>query len=180
MIRSLFFALLGMAIIPLYAQEQKWQLNTQKSEITHAANHMLHGWKGINNNIRGVIVVNPESMQLKEIAVLALVRDFDSNNDGRDAHALEVLEALSYPEVRFYSNVIENQENALLIHGVLDFHGVKKNTSIVVRQKNKDDQLVLSGTFEIKPSMYEVSLPSFMMVKMDDVLTFDFKLEFGP
>lgn len=180
MIRSLFFALLGMAIIPLYAQEQKWQLNTQKSEITYAANHMLHGWKGINNNIRGVLVVNPESMQLKEIAVLALVRDFDSNNDGRDAHALEVLEALSYPEVRFYSNVIENQENALLIHGVLDFHGVKKNTTIVVRQKNKDDQMVLSGTFEIKPSMYEVPLPSFMMVKMDDILTFDFKLEFGP
>src|SRR6056300_43306 len=180
MIRSLFFALLGMAIIPLHAQEQKWQLNTQKSEITYTANHLLHPWKGVNKNARGVLVVNPESMQLKEIAVLALVRDFDSNNEGRDSHALEVLEALSYPEVRFYSNLIENQEDALLIHGVLDFHGVKKNTSIVVHQKNKDDQLVLSGTFEIKPSLFEVPLPSFMMVKMDDALTFEFKLEFSP
>ena len=180
MIRSIFFALLGMAIIPLYAQEQKWQLNTQKSEITYAANHLLHPWKGVNKNTRGVIVVNPDSMQLKEIAVLALVRDFDSNNEGRDAHALEVLEALSYPEVRFYSNLIENQDNALLIHGVLDFHGVKKNISIEVDQKNKSDQLVLTGNFEIKPSMYEVPLPSFMMVKIDDILTFEFKLEFSP
>ena len=62
MIRSIFFALLGMAIIPLYAQEQKWQLNTQKSEIIYAANHLLHAWKGVNKNARGVLVVNPESM----------------------------------------------------------------------------------------------------------------------
>lgn len=162
----------------VHAQDQKWQLHTETSKISYSANHILHPWKGINTNVKGVVVVAPKTKDLKEIAVLVRVQDFDSKNEGRDAHALEVLESLSFPEVRFYSNLIEQKKDSLFIHGQLDFHGVLKNTNIVGNKKTIEDQLILSGNFEIKPTDFQIELPSFMMVKMDDLLKFEFELRF--
>jgi polyisoprenoid-binding protein YceI len=160
------------------AQDQKYQLNTDLSKITYSANHILHPWKGVNKKVKGVLVFNPNTKQIKEMAVLAFVQDFDSKNDGRDAHALEVLESLSYPEVRFYSDLIEQKKDSLFIHGQLDFHGVNKNITIVCANKFVENQFVLNGNFEIKPTDYKIQLPSFMMVKMDDFLKFEFELRF--
>ena len=168
-----------MGVLILNAQEQKYQLNTEMSKITYSANHVLHPWKGENTNVKGVLVLYPNTQEIKEMAVLAFVQDFDSKNDGRDAHALEVLESLSYPEVRFYSNLMEQKKDSLFIHGQLDFHGVNKNATIVGIKKLVEDKIILSGNFEIKPTDYKIQLPSFMMVKIDDVLNFDFELTFN-
>ena len=168
-----------MGVLMLTAQEQKYQLNTEMSKITYSANHILHPWKGVNTNVKGVLVLNPNNQEIKEMAVLAFVQDFDSKNEGRDAHALEVLESLSYPQVRFYSNLMEQKKDSLFIHGQLDFHGVNKNTTIVGVKKLVENQLVLNGNFDIKPTDYKIQLPSFMMVKIDDVLNFEFELTFN-
>lgn len=179
MIRHLFYPIFFMGVQILTAQEQKYQLNTGMSKIIYSANHILHPWKGENTNVKGVLVLNPNTQEIKEMAVLALVQDFDSKNDGRDAHALEVLESLSYPEVRFYSNLMEQKKDSLFIHGQLDFHGVNKNATIVGIKKLVEDKIILSGNFEIKPTDYKIQLPSFMMVKIDDVLNFEFELTFN-
>jgi polyisoprenoid-binding protein YceI len=180
MTRSLFFIVFGIAAISLKAQEQKWNLNSTHSELSYSANHLLHPWKGITTDLKGILVLQAQTDEIKELAVLTLVRDFDSQNEGRDAHALEVLEALSYPDVRFYSNLIERNKDSLLIHGQLDFHGVLKNTTIVAYQEKNAEKLVISGAFKIIPTQFGIQLPSFMMVKIDDVLEFEFKLEFTP
>jgi polyisoprenoid-binding protein YceI len=178
MFRTLFYSIFFVSILMVSAQDQKYQLNTDLSKITYSANHILHPWKGVNKKVKGVLVINPKTKQIKEMAVLAFVQDFDSKNDGRDAHALEVLESLSYPEVRFYSDLMEQKKDSLFIHGQLDFHGVKKNITIVCANKFVENQFVLNGNFEIKPTDYKIQLPSFMMVKMDDFLKFEFELRF--
>ena len=178
MFRTLFYSIFFVGVLMVSAQDQKYQLNTELSKITYSANHILHPWKGVNKKVKGVLVINPNTKQIKEMAVLAFVQDFDSKNDGRDAHALEVLESLSFPEVRFYSNLIEQKKDSLFVHGQLDFHGVLKNTTIVGNKKTIEDQLILSGNFEIKPTDFQIELPSFMMVKMDDLLKFEFELRF--
>jgi polyisoprenoid-binding protein YceI len=177
--RLLFYSIFFMGVLMLTAQEQKKQLNTEMSKITYSANHILHPWKGVNTNVKGVLVFYPNNQEIKEMAVLAFVQDFDSKNEGRDAHALEVLESLSYPQVRFYSNLMEQKKDSLFIHGQLDFHGVNKNITIVGVKKLVGDKIILSGTFEIKPTDYKIQLPSFMMVKIDDVLNFEFELTFN-
>jgi polyisoprenoid-binding protein YceI len=178
MFRTLFYSIFFVSVLMVSAQDQKYQLNTDLSKITYSANHILHPWKGVNKKVKGVLVINPKTKQIKEMAVLAFVQDFDSKNDGRDAHALEVLESLSYPEVRFYSDLMEQKKDSLFIHGQLDFHGVKKNITIVCANKFVENQFVLNGNFEIKPTDYKIQLPSFMMVKMDDFLKFEFELRF--
>jgi hypothetical protein len=39
--------------------------------------------------------------------------------------------------------------------------------------------MILSGTFDVKPTDFDIELPSFMMVKMEDLLQFKFDLEFA-
>ena len=161
------------------AQEKKWALDTNKSEISYTGNHVLHAWKGVNRKVKGILVIEDKSPEIKELALLTLVRDFDSKNSGRDAHAMEVLEALSYPEVRFYSNNFEKIKDSILIHGQMDFHGVVKNHTITAYKEERNNQLLLKGNFNIQPTRYGIDLPSFMLVKMDDLLIFDFELVFN-
>ena len=43
---------------------------------------------------------------ISKIALAAQVIDFDSGNSGRDSHSLEVLEALKFPNIKFYSKAL--------------------------------------------------------------------------
>lgn len=172
---SLFFLLFIQISL---AQNQKWKLNSSQSQISYEAIHLLHPWEGVNKHLKGVLLFDPAVDEIKEIAILTQVRDFDSKNSGRDAHALEVLEALSFPEVRFYANLIEYKKDSILIHGQFDFHGVTKNQTLIAKHKISLNKMNLSGTFTLKITDYGIKPPSFMMVKMEDLLNFKFNLTF--
>ncbi|MDA9892540.1 YceI family protein [Flavobacteriaceae bacterium] len=169
----LFFLLMVNLCI---AQKETWTLNPENSFISYDAKHILHSWKGMNTNVKGVAKV--EANKINQIAILTLVKDFDSNNSGRDAHALEVLESLSYPEVRFYSDSITVAQDSIKITGLFNFHGVNQSRSIAALIENEKNKKIIKGSFKLTPSDFDIKLPSLMMVKMENLLLFDFKLEF--
>jgi len=162
----------------VHAQQEQWILNTEKSQISYTAKHLLHAWEGVNRNFKAIAKSATGEDNLTEIAVLTYVRDFDSKNSGRDAHALEVLEALSYPEVRFYANQFEPIQDSLRIEGTLEFHGVSKPLSVNAFLEKGKRQWILSGGFTLQPTEFGIKLPSFMMVKMEDNLRFEYQLTF--
>ncbi len=170
---SLFFLLMINLCI---AQKETWTLNAENSFISYDAKHILHSWKGMNTNVKGIAKV--EANKINQIAILTLVKDFDSNNSGRDAHALEVLESLSYPEVRFYSDSITVAQDSIKITGLFNFHGVNQSRSIAALIENEKNKKIIRGSFKLTPSDFDIKLPSLMMVKMENLLLFDFKLEF--
>lgn len=170
---SLFFLLMVNLCI---AQKETWTLDPENSFISYDAKHILHSWKGMNTNVKGVAKV--EANKINQIAILTLVKDFDSNNSGRDAHALEVLESLSYPEVRFYSDSITVAQDSIKITGLFNFHGVNQSRSIAALIENEKNKKIIRGSFKLTPSDFDIKLPSLMMVKMENLLLFDFKLEF--
>ena len=99
---------------------QKLALDTQSSMITYKAKHMAHAWEGSHQKLQGLALI--DSMGLQQIAVKGAVRDFDSKNANRDSHALEVLEALQFPEVRFFSSEIQRLDsNQVVFSGTLVF-----------------------------------------------------------
>ena len=170
---SLFFLLMVNLCI---AQKETWTLNPENSFISYDAKHILHSWKGMNTNVKGIAKV--EANKINQIAILTLVKDFDTNNSGRDAHALEVLESLSYPEVRFYSDSITVAQDSIKITGLFNFHGVNQSRSIAALIENEKNKKIIRGSFKLTPSDFDIKLPSLMMVKMENLLLFDFKLEF--
>ena len=95
-------------------------IDSEKSSLKYDAKHFLHAWSGVNNNIKGVVVYDKN---ISKIAVAAEIVDFDSGNSNRDAHSLEVLEALKFPMIKFYSEEIKVVDESLIMNGKLEFHG---------------------------------------------------------
>jgi polyisoprenoid-binding protein YceI len=160
----------------LTAQEEQRKVDEAHSFIRYEGTHVLHDWEGTNSKIKGIAVFDTITKELTKIALLAKISDFDSNNSGRDAHSLEVLEALRFPEIKFYSDQIRTDSDSLNITGILEFHDVPLNQMIKASLLESSDGLELVGEFELTPTRYEINLPSFLGVKMKDFLKIEFRI----
>ena len=150
-------------------------IDSEKSSLKYDAKHFLHAWSGVNNNIKGVVVYDKN---ISKIAVAAEVVDFDSGNSNRDAHSLEVLEALKFPMIKFYSEEIKVVDESLIMNGKLEFHGEEKNITVNSTISENDEEIILKGTFQVKPTEFLIKLPSFMLAEIKDLLTISFDLYF--
>ncbi|MDG1686524.1 MAG: YceI family protein [Flavobacteriaceae bacterium] len=159
-----------------FAQEIQLKIEKEESSIKYKGDHLLHSWEGINNNVNGIAILNSKSNKIEKIAILIYVRDFDSGNPGRDAHSLEVLEALKYPEIRFYSESIKIVEDNVNFKGTFNFHGIKIEKELVGNMNRKNDIWKISGNFKLVPSDFGIKLPSFLSVKMKNLLDIDYSI----
>lgn len=176
--KYIFSIILVFQLLSTYGQKNTWKIVSNESVISYSAQHLLHNWQGINKNVLGLAVVDPASKSINRMAVMVYVRDFDSKNSSRDAHALEVLEALQFPQVKFYSETMQLQGEYIKLLGTLEFHGQKAALEVVGLAQWTTKKLKLSGTFEVRPTQFKIELPSFMMVPMEDELAFNFDLTF--
>ena len=151
-------------------------LDQEKSKISYDAKHFLHAWSGQNNSIKGVIIIEGDA--ISNLAVAAEIADFDSGNSGRDAHSLEVLEALKFPSIKFYSEKIKTQGDVIIFDGEVEFHGQKKSILVYSTLNQEEDSIVINGKFTLTPSEFLIELPSFMLVKMEDFINIQFELRF--
>ena len=172
--QKIIFFLFIITTINLSAQENKWMLIEDESFIQYSAKHLLHKWSGINNNIKGVFLQQNDS----KIAVSANIADFDSGISNRDSNALRVLNALNYPQVKFYSEDININSDNITFNGELDFHGKKIQKSFEGSYVNTNDKLTIEGEFSVVLTDFDIKLPSLMLVKMDDFADIEFKLIF--
>jgi polyisoprenoid-binding protein YceI len=170
---SLFLFLTHLSLI---GQEVRKDVNDQSSFIQYEGKHLLHDWDGINQKVKGIAVVDEATDKIVKIALLANVRDFDSNNSSRDAHALEVLEALQYPEIKFYSDEIKYNSKTVRFSGSLEFHGISITQSIEADLSKTQLGTELLGEFQLMPSDFGIELPSFLSVKMKDLLKINYRI----
>lgn len=154
---------------------QQLRVNTKTSFISYEASHPAHDWSGVSEKVQGVVVL--ENNLPTRIAIAASVASFNSKNSNRDAHALEVLDALSFPKVSFYTEDISLQEDFLSLKGELSFHGISAPLSTNASWKKDNDTWFLEGSFDVKPSDFDIKLPSFMLIKMRDKIHIRFRLE---
>jgi polyisoprenoid-binding protein YceI len=159
-----------------FGQTTQWRVDVDKSYIQYQGSHTLHDWEGTNSSIYGLAVTNKSEDEIKKLALLAYVRDFDSQNSGRDSHSLEVLEALKFPEIKFYSESVRLGEKTASIEGYFEFHGVKIDKTVMANFIDRDNSLQLKGSFQLVPTDFGIELPSFMMVKMKDLLQITYSI----
>ena len=150
-------------------------INAEESNINYSAKHVLHAWEGVNDNIKGVVIYDGS---VSTIAIAAKVVDFDSGNSGRDSHSLEVLEALKFPNIKFYSDKVNSEGNAIIFEGEIEFHGEKKPIKVLASVEESDENIKIDGKFQIIPTEFSVTLPSFMLIEMEDYLNISFTLQF--
>lgn len=151
-------------------------VDSNTSYISYQGKHILHDWVGINNNVKGILVI--EDAKASKIAISASVKDFDSGNSSRDSHALELIESLIYPKITFFSDELIQLDENINMLGVINFHGIEKQIKVTGRI-NMEKPISLSGKFVLSPSEFKVKLPSFMLSKMEDNIEIKFQLNFN-
>lgn len=163
------------------AQQASWLLMPAESTITYYAKHPLHRWSGENSKLKGIAKLQEGEELPSQLAIIATVRDFDSQNENRDAHALEVLDALDFPDVKFYCNQFEaTNSDSLVLQGDLEFHGVKVSKVITAAFNKSSDGFQLQGCFGFNASDFGLRLPSFMLARIDDAIQIAFDVRFSP
>ena len=182
-----FFAILALSLmlIPGCVTAQNptfktktWNLDPSRSEISYTGVHLLHEWTGVNKKLVGLMQTNQG--QLEMIAVSAKVADFDSGNENRDAHALELLDVFDFPNVRFLAKKFTRNGQNVVMDGVLQFRGVSRDISVTMNIAPEENQCKVFGTFTVQPTLFNMPLPSFILKEIDDALDISVSLIFIP
>ena len=183
--RLMFIVLFGFGLMPYatFAQNQTtnartWKLDPNLSQIRYTGVHLLHEWTGVNNKLVGLMKTNQGQIDL--IAVSAKVSDFDSGNENRDAHALELLDVFEFPNVRFLAKKFTRSGQKIVMDGVLQFRGVSRDISVTMNIEQSEDYYKIFGTFIVQPTLFDMPLPSFMLKEIDDALDISVSLLFAP
>ena len=158
--------------------DERWSIDKNSSEIIYSGKHFLHAWSGKNKKINGLLFIDQASNEVNKIAVLLYVNDFDSGNSNRDSHSLEVLNALKFPEIRFYSENIISDNESITFKGNLEFHGKTISKDIIAVVNSKNNKIQLEGNFKISLNEFGIKAPSFMLSEMQDLIDLSFTLEF--
>ncbi len=150
------------------------------STVTYSAKHPLHKWDGVSKDVNAAMMYNDDTKQPETVAVSIKVASFDSDNNNRDSHAIEVLDGLKYPNVTFVSSDIKAGENGLLTaKGTLTFHGVAKPATLQATCKEAGGKLTLTGEFPVSLTDHNIERPSLMGLKTDDAMILRFNVVFS-
>lgn len=149
--------------------KRKIMADKAASTVTYSAKHPLHKWDGVSHDVNCAMIYNDETKLPESVAVSIKVASFDSDNNNRDSHAMEVLDGIRYPNVTFVSSDIKpGSEGQLMAKGTLTFHGVAKAVTIPVMRKEAGNTITLTGEFPISLTEYKIERPSLMGMKTDD------------
>lgn len=116
-------------------------------------------------SINGEIVIDP----------LSLVSD----NEDRDTHMYETLEAKDYTNISFKLMNVTKTESGYTIGGVLNLHGISKGLEVPADIVQNGESIDLKSMFSINMSDYGVQPPKLLFLTVRDQvdITVDLKLE---
>jgi polyisoprenoid-binding protein YceI len=171
--------LLLLLLLPsLMVAQTKKPFDKKNSFISYGMNHLLHSWVGTSKDLNGVAQIGSNG-KIEKVALVSKVSAFDSENSNRDAHMLEVLESLKYPNISFYSTSIsELKPGELEVKGILQFHGVNKETSFKASIASKGATSTVKGKFIFLLEDYKIERPSFMLNKVDNEVKVNFEVSY--
>jgi len=161
-------------LLSVFFQAPTYDITT--SSITYTMKHKLHTWDGTSKQVNVASKWNGD--KLEQVSVLAKVSSFNSGLSSRDSHMIEVLDALSIPNITFSSTSINYNGAAITVSGKLQFHGVTKDIQFNVREKKENNQLLYEGEFPVLLESFNVERPSLLFVKTDNSINIKFSLVF--
>ncbi len=148
-----------------------------ESRLMYSLSHPLHKVEAICKDFICEVAVN-DAKEIQSVKVSADVMNFDSGNSNRDSHAMEVIDAFTYPEVSFVSDTITTQSNELSVTGKLTFHGVTKPISFSAKAQSQNGRTTVEGKVTIKLEDFKVERPKLALIPTDEFLYISFVVVF--
>jgi polyisoprenoid-binding protein YceI len=172
--RSLILTALAIASVTAAPLTQKKDGN----EMTYKLVHPLHHIESTSKAVVYAVDADPATKTIARVTGVVDVTTFDSGNSNRDSHAMEVIDALSYPEARFVSSSVAAKGDSLTVTGTLTFHGVTKDVTAHAVQHWTAEGLTVAGGFDISLTEFKIERPSLLMIPVQDALSFTFTAAF--
>ncbi|HEY3388813.1 MAG TPA: YceI family protein [Prolixibacteraceae bacterium] len=177
---KIYVLLLSVLFLFTYttAQTKKVQADKKESTMTYKLTHPLHEIEATSKDINCWADLDPSTKTISHVYVQIDVTTFNSGNSNRDSHAMEVIDAISYPYVKFNSSGISQNGDKIKVSGKLLFHGVTRDLVFDATPKWEGNNLTVTGDFVISLTAYKVERPSLLLVPVNDELHFTFYMEY--
>lgn len=161
-----------------FGQVKRIYAEKEGSFIKYKLTHPLHEVEATSHDEVCVIDADTAKKEIKQALVQVGVATFNSGNSNRDSHAMEVIDAITYPAAKFLSDKITQKGDSLEISGKLTFHGITKEVTIAAFQKWGARSLEVDGKFDISLTAYKIDRPTLLLMPVNDDLKFWFKENF--
>ena len=122
---------------------------------------------------------DPATKEIRKVSGTVDVTTFDSGNSNRDSHAMEVIDAIDYPDARLEGTGFTQKGDSLYIRGNITFHGVTNEITAAAVTHWSTSKLEVDGSFALSLTAFKVDRPSLLMIPVEDTLSFDFVAVFG-
>jgi polyisoprenoid-binding protein YceI len=176
---KLFFVLFSIAVCSTaYAQDTLHVNSCDTSFVTYRLVHPLHVVEATSKNVSFRLGIDTLKREIKNVSASVDVMTFDSNNSNRDSHAMEVVDALTYPDAVFTSTKVVQHNDTLNVTGNLDFHGVTQEIVLDAVSHWMNTKLYVDGNFNISLTAFKIERPSMLMMSVNDTLRFIFRAAF--
>jgi len=175
----LFAGLLLLAVYGTPAGAQTGRLIREESSLAYELVHPFHTIDATSKDVTYTLELDAAKKEIKRVEAQVDVTTFDSGNSNRDSHAMEVIDALSFPDVKFVSSAIKQKGDSLRIAGSLTFHGVTKEIIAAGVTQWSGDRLSVRGAFELSMTAFNIERPSLLMIPVEDRLSFSFVAVFA-
>ncbi|MGA9363929.1 MAG: YceI family protein [Bacteroidota bacterium] len=167
-------ALLLALVSAAGGQTKQVDLIKDESSVSYRLVHPLHTIEATSKDVVYQIDFDPTKQEIKSVSAQVDVTTFDSGNSNRDSHAMEVIDALTFPDVTFSSTTIAQSGDSLSIAGKLTFHGVTKDIFAAAVSKWSPNRLEVRGSFDVSLTAFNIERPSLLMIPVEDTLRFSF------
>ncbi|MFD0862372.1 YceI family protein [Sungkyunkwania multivorans] len=106
-----------------------------------------------------------------EMAALALIKGFRFKVALMEEHFNEnYIESSKFPKATFKGTLesfeFDNLQSEYLLNGSITLHGKTKDISTKMKLEEKGDQLVVSGSFVLRPEDFDIEIPKIVSNKI--------------
>jgi len=157
---------------------------TENSNFEVAGTSTLHDWEMVSSSVDGsgtFIIKNNKVENIKSLEVKLESKTLKSGKSGMDDNAYKALNIEKNPFITFkLDRVISIDNNIIRIKGTFSVGGTTKTEIIEIKADIIDDQLKISGSFDITFKEYNMDPPTalFGTVETGNELTISFNTTF--
>ncbi len=161
------------------AQVRDFVCNRDESSMEYHLVHPLHKVEATSHAVEYALQADPATHQIARVNGHVDVTTFDSGNSNRDSHAMEVIDAISFPEAKFTSTSIASRGDSIVVNGTLTFHGITKDIVALAKPQWGEHRLSVQGAFAVSLTEFGIDRPSLLMIPVEDRLSFMFTAVFA-
>lgn len=159
----------------VFAQTKTAEALKGESSITYRIVHPLHKIESTSRDFSSKLEIDDVAKEIKTVEAHVDVMTFNSGNSNRDSHAMEVIDAIIYPEASFTSTVVSQHGDSVTVSGKLLFHGQTRDVDMAASMKWMGNKLEVRGGFDVSLTQFKIERPSLLLIPVEDRLSFSFE-----